>query len=110
MTWYVASLLFEATHSRPSDEEEIWEERHILLNADTMERARQMATAIASAPSVSYVVQDNDELEWQFRQIERIYEVEQPELTSGVEIFSRFLKASEAKSLLTKFPDAPQKS
>jgi hypothetical protein len=108
MTWYVASLLFEATHSQPSLEEEIWEERHVLLSADTVESARQMASAIAAGPSVSYVGQDKDQVEWRFRQIERIYEIEQAELRSGVEIFSRFLKATEAKSLLTKFQDAAE--
>jgi hypothetical protein len=103
-------MLFEATHSQPSDEGEVWEERHILLSADTVESARQMATEIGRTSSVSYVAHGNDEVEWKFRLIERVYEIQQPELASGVEVFSRFLKAAEAKSLLTKFPNAARKA
>ena len=105
MSWYVASLLFEAIHSDPSSAENVWEERLILLSADSAGIADELAQKIGSESGVAYAGQGDDRIMWKFRRVERIFTLLEPELRNGVEIFSRFLRASEVRSLLTKFPD-----
>lgn len=105
MKWYVASLLFKAIHSQPVSQDDLWEERLVLLSADTLDAARQMAQATGNVPVVGYAGEGDDQIIWTFRHVERVYEIQQAELQSGTEIFSRFLKTAEVQSLLSKLPD-----
>jgi len=103
VNWYVASLLFESTHSTASSEEALWEERHLLLAAPDEQAANLMAIQAGNEGQVAYEGENRDQITWTFREVERVHRVESDDLQSGVEIFSRFLKETEAKSLLTKF-------
>jgi hypothetical protein len=103
MNWYVASLLFESIHSTASSDEALWEERFILLAAPDEQVAKLMAIKAGHEGQVTYEGEKGDQITWTFRAVERVHRVESDDLQSGVDIFSRFLKAAEAKSLLTKF-------
>ncbi len=110
MTWYVASLLFKSTHSEDQSEsppyDDLWEDSLILLRADTADAARQMAVDEGKLREVAYRGQGDDVVAWSFERVERVFEVQAQTLESGTELFSRFLKASEVESLLTKLKDA----
>jgi hypothetical protein len=53
---------------------------------------------------VSYQAQ-NDLIIWTFEGVERVYAIEKDHLSSGVELFSRFLRDSEVTSMRTPFED-----
>jgi len=42
---------------------------------------------------------------WSFKQVERVCEIEEGVPKNGTELFSRFFKEFEVKSLLTQFED-----
>lgn len=103
MRWFAASILFESKHSKPKAEAGLWEERIIILQAESRDDASARAHQMGVAGETSYEVAEGDQVRWTFSQVERILEVESESLSSGTEIFSRFLRASEVASLLTPF-------
>ena len=105
MRWFAASLLFESKHSIFSAEEGLWEERIIILHAESQDDATAQAHQIGVAGETSYEAKEEDQVTWTLSQVERILEVESESLSSGTEVFSRFLRASEVASLLTPFED-----
>jgi|SRR4026208_1661929 uncharacterized protein DUF4288 len=103
--WYAASLLFRGIHSIPTDQDDLWEESIRLIQASDENEAESKATLLGQASEVSYLAQGRDKVSWKFVQIERIFQIDDDPLTSGSEVFSRFLKSSEVASLLTSFKD-----
>ena len=105
MRWFAASLLFESRHSESRGEAGLWEERIIILHAESKDDATAQAHQIGVEGETSYEAREGDLVNWTFSRVERILEVESKSLSSGTEVFSRFLRASEVASLLTSFED-----
>lgn len=102
--WYSANLLFKSVHSTP-DEDALWEESIRLIRADTVEDALEKAQILGERERTSYVAKPGDRVTWDFVQVERVFEISDELLSDGSEIFSRFLRDSEVRSLLTPFAD-----
>lgn len=103
--WFSASLLFENVgDSRPSSEN-IWEERIVLLKAESEEEAEQRGRTLGMAYEHSYAAATGEAVQCKFRHVERIYTIMIDAIGDGTEVFSRFLRESEVQSLLTPFPD-----
>jgi hypothetical protein len=100
--WYAASLLFKSIHSG-SVSSNIWEESIRLIQADTSELALKKANFIGAGEKVNYIVHSGDTVTWEFVKVERVYEIMDEQIKDGTELFSRFLRDSEAESLLTPF-------
>jgi Domain of unknown function (DUF4288) len=105
VSWFTASLLFESSHSDPKNAPGIWEESLVLISALDLDAARDQAERIGVSREHAYVAQGDDTVTWKFRQIERVFQIESPALVTGTEVHSRFLKPSEAASLLTPFDE-----
>jgi len=105
MNWFTASLLFEATHSDSSVARALWEERIVLIRAESVEVAQHLAQELGVSREQSYPAQGQDVVTWKFRRVERVYEVQAEAPDAGVELFSRYLRAEEVESLLTPFGD-----
>ncbi len=104
MKWFPASLLFRSVHQVP-DEDGIWEESIRLIQAGTRELCQKKAEAIGNKEKVSYIAVSGNKVTWEFVQVERVYEILDDDLGDSTEVFSRFLRDSEVKSLLTQFED-----
>jgi Domain of unknown function (DUF4288) len=105
--WYAVNLLFEGVHPYQSEDENLCEESIRVIEADSEETAAHIASESAKRNEVSFKTLGADEVRWRFVRVERVFEVGDGPIASGMELFSRFLRASEVKSLLTPFNDAP---
>ena len=105
MNWFTASLLFEATHSDGSVAPALWEERIVLMQVESAEVALHLAQELGVSREQTYPAQGRDVVTWRFRRVERVYEIQAEVPDSGVEVFSRYLRAEEVESLLTPFRD-----
>jgi hypothetical protein len=101
--WYSASILFESVHNEKMDVNDMWEEQIVLIVANSEEEARAEAEKIGKEREHRYISATGDHVQWEFRQVEAIFELFDNELRPGTEVFSRFLRASEVTSLLTPF-------
>ena len=63
-----------------------------------------MAERIGTSEVQTYEVEGGLVI-WKFHSIERVYPVLDDELRNGTEVFSRFLRDSEVRSLLTPFDE-----
>jgi hypothetical protein len=108
MTWFAASLLFEASHSEQTPDAGLWEESVVLIFAQSADAAKAEASALGASREHSYPAQGADVVTWKFRRIERVFEIESESLKSGTEVLSRYLRPSEVASLLTPFDETPK--
>jgi hypothetical protein len=99
--WFGVSLLYRSTHLIPTADG-IWEEVVVLVQASSQDNAEKIASEFAKSREVEYDVAAGDRVFWIFDSISGICEVEQEEIQSGIEIFSRFLRDSEVASMRTK--------
>ena len=111
MAWYSASVLLKGDHLSRPQVKPLWEEKLLLIQAASEEEARQEAVRIGKDLECEYDVADGKSghppgrLRWGFQTVERVICIESPDLLSGTEVFSRFLRDSEVRSLLTPFSD-----
>lgn len=106
MTWYAVSLLFESVHSNATpDNGSLWEESVVVVEADSDTAAKEKAEAKARRNVSSYKTAAGDLITWEYRQVERVFEIESDSISSGTEVFSRFLRRSEVMSILQPFED-----
>jgi hypothetical protein len=101
--WYAASLLFKSV-KESSDEPSLWEESIRLVRADTDAEAHEKAVRLGRSAETSYEA-DGSLVTWSFDRVERIYAIEGVQVEDGTELFSRHLRDSEVRSLLTPFDD-----
>jgi hypothetical protein len=105
MIWFSASLLFSSERVGHVDAEPLWQERIILLQGDDETAAMGKAETIGKAEEHEYRNAENQLVRWRFTRVERICQIEHSTLGDGTELFSRFLRDSEARSLLRPFED-----
>lgn len=89
---------------RGDSQSPLWEERIVLVFAIDENEAKQKATALATEYESEYTVLGGAKVKWKFHQIERVFSIDD-DLKDGAELFSRFLRNDEAKSILTPFDD-----
>ncbi len=100
--WFTASLFFRSHHTKP-DVQGLWEERIVLLNAEDEGSASEQAAAIGESEQTNFAVTSEDRATWRFVCVERVQAIEAEVLKPGIEVFSRYLRDSEAKSFLQPF-------
>jgi hypothetical protein len=99
---FSVSCWFESSYSPSDERDSIWEERIFLIKANSETTARAEAEAMARSQETSFENQFGQLVLWQFRHVGEVQHID-GEFAHGTELFSRHYKASEAKSLLTKF-------
>ena|SRR5712671_1527531 len=97
--WFCVSTLSVAERSGSDQQEPIWEEQLFLVNAEDQNEARSKAEVFGKREHCTYKVQGGSTVTWKFHSTGKIYELPVQELADGAEVFSRFLKGSEVRSL-----------
>ena len=98
--WYAANI-FMQSHSEATDSNGLWEESIVLVDAESEAEAIDIAEIEGRSKESQYANADNRNVSWKFVKVERVCAIEATTLTSGIELFSRFLRNEEAMSLLS---------
>ncbi len=101
---YSVSLLF---HTSPSDDpqtHQLWEDRILLISADSDEEAKEKAEAIGRKHEFEYMNALGFMVTVKLERAESACLID-GELLDGCELFSRFLSDTEARSILKPFTD-----
>jgi Domain of unknown function (DUF4288) len=106
--WFAVNLLYESVHEPPASQN-LWEERIIIVQADSDESALHQGESLAKAEEHDYVSAQGNHVRWIFRGVERVFPIDAEQLSHGTEVFARFLKTSEVQSILEKFPDESER-
>lgn len=103
--WFSASLLLKAAHEGEAQPEPLWEETIVLLQARDETDATVQAEQLGKSKEHEYEVAEPSRhlVKWKFVRVERVCSIDEEDLGSGTELFSRFLRSSEVASLLTPF-------
>ncbi|MGP1517738.1 MAG: DUF4288 domain-containing protein [Ottowia sp.] len=101
--YFFVSILYRSSIDGESGESDLWEEQIIAIRAYSESEAHEKAMKFALSQEYSYFNENGENVRWEFHKIERIFFVESEKIEDGTEVFSRFLRASEALSLLTPF-------
>lgn len=103
--WYAVNMMYRSEHKPPIPENQIlWEESLVLFDASNEEEAKKKAHQLVTTGEAAYTSSTGDEVCWQFVEIQKVYQIGE-DLRDGVELFSRFLRNSEANSLLQPFSE-----
>jgi hypothetical protein len=108
MSWFSVNLLFRAIHNEIKTDNDLWEERIIVINAVNEQAAKTEGLRVGKLEEHGYSVasresHSDNSVKWSFVQIERVCEIEGDVLVNGLEVFTRYLRNSEVESLLTPF-------
>src|SRR5438034_5275431 len=103
--WFGVSLLFQSVRADEAEEDALWEERIVLLQAANEATAQEEAQRLGKADEHDYEAADGGLIRWVFVQVDRVYPLLSETVESGTEVFSRFLRPSEVESLLTPFEE-----
>jgi hypothetical protein len=104
--WFTVSLLLKCVRAGEPAQELLWEEKIFLVRAKTEAEAVSVGNQLGKAEEHEYVAADGQPVRWVFQQVERAAPIEADSLGHQTELFSRFLRPSEAKSLLTPFEES----
>ena len=102
MTMFSVSVFMKI--GSKTDIEPLWEERILLVKAESEDDATRKAETYAKSEEHSYSSTQGKKTDVQFDSVDRVYSIEDA-LEDGAELFSRFLRDSEIKSLKTPFED-----
>ena len=102
MTMFSVSVFM--TMGSKGDNEPLWEERILLVKAESEDDATRKAETLAKSEEHSYSSNQGKRIAVKFDSVDRVYAIEDT-LEDGVELFSRFLRDSEVNSLKTPFED-----
>jgi hypothetical protein len=101
--WFAVNLLFESLHPDHPENEFLWEERIVLVQANNEEKARLEGERIGKAEEHEYTAASGDLVRWVFREVESVCAIET--LEHGAELFSRFLTRQEVEKLQSPFKE-----
>lgn len=104
---HVVSLFFRADHIGSAQPVAgLWQDVLVLVQAADEQEALRIGEEIGRSKEHEYYVSEPNHhlVRWTFVKAERACLIE-GEIAHGVEVFSRFLRASEAESVLRPFDD-----
>ncbi len=100
--YYSVSIMYKS--KRNDTETPLWEEQIILVSALDETEAEEKAIKFARKYETEFDAANSGKVTWKFYQVESVFIIND-KLEDGVELFSRFLRNSEAESILTPFSD-----
>ncbi|MBD2308167.1 DUF4288 domain-containing protein [Chroococcidiopsis sp. FACHB-1243] len=94
-SFYIAVVLFESSSSAPNNRP-LYEECFILIQANSLEEAREKALLYSRQQGCSYQNQYNDTITWTCKQIIDVNSVLYDDFSDVTEIYARHFRNYEA--------------
>jgi hypothetical protein len=93
--WYCVTLIFERLHPNVAafNDEPLWEESLILVEAVETEEAKTKAMGIAKTKEISFEAISGEAVRWRFVEVGDTFEILDQLPKDGAEVFSRFLRS-----------------
>jgi hypothetical protein len=101
--WFSVGLLYRADHGREGGSGELWEERVVLVRAETEGAAMDAAASLGKSREAHYKGLTGDRVQWRFEGAWTICELLDDELGVGSEVFWRFMSGKQVKALRKEF-------
>lgn len=103
--FYAVSLLFKSSMPISDKDSFLWEDRIVLFVAADPSAAELKARNYGKAEEHEYLNSSNELVRWTFEHIESVVPIQIRALEDGTELFSRFLRDAEVRSILTPFEE-----
>ena len=103
-SWYSGLILLESIHSPEDEYESIWEECIYLVQANDHEEAMGLLEQTGHNLELEYQAAAGNDVRWRFDGVDRLERLGDLE-GEGMEVFSRFLRASEVAAIRKPFDD-----
>ncbi|HJQ99227.1 MAG TPA: DUF4288 domain-containing protein [Candidatus Polarisedimenticolaceae bacterium] len=103
--WYGVALYIQGAHEGDHPDGDTWEERIVLVEAESPVKAAAAARKIGENGGVDYVASTGQRVSWRFSHVGTVHEIDAERLTSSTEVFSRFITDAERRSLMRPFAD-----
>ena len=97
--WFGVSLLYKSSEPLNAQGIPLFEERIVLLSAVDEANAWQRAVQLGPSLDEQYINAEGNQVVWTFERVLEVKVILEDQLGDGVEVFHRFLREDEVKSL-----------
>jgi len=97
--WFGVSLLYRSSEPLDAQGIHLFEERIVLLGAVDEVNAWQRAMQLGPSLDEQYINAEGNQVVWTFERVLEVKVILEDQLGDGVEVFHRFLREDEVKSL-----------
>lgn len=101
--WFGIELFFEGRNQTNPQEESLWEQRVLLLDAASEFVARVESERIGRESEHEYIAVNGGRIKWEFYAVGGLHKIDADTIANKTEVFSRFLRPKDVKSILTPF-------
>ncbi len=101
MSWFAARMLFESTHQPHPSPDPLFEDRIVLLQAASEEKARRKADELGQDVEREETFQsvEGNEVTWRFKGVLDLKALLDEEIRDGTEVYYAFLDREDAERL-----------
>jgi hypothetical protein len=105
VSYYIAVLLYESSSQSTQEPkyEPLYEETFVLIQASSIEEAREKANKYAQREQGSYFNEQHEEITWSLKHIIDVNAVLYEPLEDGTELYARHFRNYEAYRLFEPF-------
>jgi hypothetical protein len=101
--WFGVEIFFEGQQLTDLREESLWEQRVVLLDAVNEAAVKAEAEQIGKESEHEYTTINGGRIRWVFQSVGNLHKVDADSVGDKTEVFSRFLRPKDVKSILTPF-------
>ena len=98
-SWFAARILMERTHLEERDVDTLFEDKIILLRADTEDAALSKAEALGRASEHAYENAEGKPVRWIFREVLDVKELFDDAIGEGTEVYYALLAGDDVAHL-----------
>lgn len=99
---FAVSVFMKSVSTARHEDDMLWEESIVIVDAGDEEEARRIGEQLGRKAECEYETATFDILRWQFACVDSVHEIDSDHICHGTEVFSRFFRAPDARSVLSR--------